>query len=412
MTLSTLRFSWITSGGIFVIIKELFNEKLTSPPCLILSIQICYDYNNGDGEFGRCQDGYGCKRLHICERFLNCDCRCPRSHDFNAPQQLRVLQGVPEDLFRSLKSIYANKQALKYHDNPGNRGNRGNRQLRGGNQWNRGNRGYRENRGSRQQQERTFYTNCSFAGGLYDGDGPNEGSSEQWPLNFFTSDISAAANNTDASSDDGQNRKHARNPNKTSRAVRGRGFNRGSRGNRGKHQQQQRTGSMTDIRAAFNVLDLMDYDGLNEGSSEQGPLNFFASDISAAANDTDASRDDGKNRKHAQSPNKSSTAGRGIGFDRGSGGNGGKHQQLQPTGSISDISAAVNVLELMNFDGPNEGNSDEQQQKSCSSDISAAAGSADGENRRETGSPDTGPNTRERQRPVRGINPTSYKILN
>ncbi|GLD48158.1 poly [ADP-ribose] [Lates japonicus] len=32
---------------------------------------ICHDYNNGDGVFGRCTEGDGCKRLHICERYLN-----------------------------------------------------------------------------------------------------------------------------------------------------------------------------------------------------------------------------------------------------------------------------------------------------------------------------------------------------
>ncbi|TWW64486.1 Poly [ADP-ribose] polymerase 12 [Takifugu flavidus] len=41
---------------------------------------ICHDYNNGPGLFGRCQGGYGCRRVHICER-----------------------------------STYANIQAVKYH---------------------------------------------------------------------------------------------------------------------------------------------------------------------------------------------------------------------------------------------------------------------------------------------------------
>ncbi|XP_034720017.1 protein mono-ADP-ribosyltransferase PARP12, partial [Etheostoma cragini] len=29
---------------------------------------ICHHYNNGGGEFGLCQEGFACKRLHICER--------------------------------------------------------------------------------------------------------------------------------------------------------------------------------------------------------------------------------------------------------------------------------------------------------------------------------------------------------
>uniref|UniRef100_A0A8C9Z492 Poly [ADP-ribose] polymerase n=1 Tax=Sander lucioperca TaxID=283035 RepID=A0A8C9Z492_SANLU len=80
--------------------------------------QICHKYNNGGGEFGLCQEGFACKRLHICERFLNRDCTCSKAHDFNAPQPYKSLQekGVPEDLTHSLKSAYANILALKYTD--------------------------------------------------------------------------------------------------------------------------------------------------------------------------------------------------------------------------------------------------------------------------------------------------------
>uniref|UniRef100_A0A8C9Z4B1 C3H1-type domain-containing protein n=1 Tax=Sander lucioperca TaxID=283035 RepID=A0A8C9Z4B1_SANLU len=79
---------------------------------------ICHNYNNGGGEFGLCQEGFACKRLHICERFLNRDCTCSKAHDFNAPQPYKSLQekGVPEDLTHSLKSVYANILALKYTD--------------------------------------------------------------------------------------------------------------------------------------------------------------------------------------------------------------------------------------------------------------------------------------------------------
>lgn len=84
--------------------------------------QICHDYNNGYGTFGLCQGGYGCKRVHICERFLNHNCRCSRNHDFTAPQPLRALQGVPEHLIHSLKSAYANIQAMKNQDEKGKHG--------------------------------------------------------------------------------------------------------------------------------------------------------------------------------------------------------------------------------------------------------------------------------------------------
>ena len=95
--------------------------------------QICHDYNIGDGVFGRCQKGLDCKRLHVCERHLNLDCTCSRNHTFCVPHTLSLLQGIPPDL--SLKSVYANIQALKYHDIQSNRAKTGNR-LRG----NKGNR--------------------------------------------------------------------------------------------------------------------------------------------------------------------------------------------------------------------------------------------------------------------------------
>ncbi|XP_071756698.2 protein mono-ADP-ribosyltransferase PARP12-like [Centroberyx gerrardi] len=100
------------------------NDNYFLPP-------ICYDYNNGDGPYGRCPDGDRCTRLHICERHLRQDCFCPRAHDFYDLQPLKALQdrGVPPQLLRSMKSIYMNKEALKSRDNKGNRGNKGNHQL-------------------------------------------------------------------------------------------------------------------------------------------------------------------------------------------------------------------------------------------------------------------------------------------
>lgn len=98
-----------------------------SPVVSCLLKQICHDYNNGPGMFGLCQAGYGCKRVHICERFLNRDCRCSRNHDFRAAQRRQVLQDIPEHFIHFLKPAYANIQAMKYHFNKGkHQGNSGN----------------------------------------------------------------------------------------------------------------------------------------------------------------------------------------------------------------------------------------------------------------------------------------------
>ncbi|XP_078138058.1 protein mono-ADP-ribosyltransferase PARP12-like [Centroberyx gerrardi] len=84
------------------------NDNYFLPP-------ICHDYNNGDGPYGRCQDGDGCTRLHICEKHLKGVCSCPRTHDFSDPQPMKTLQGrgVPDHLIRSMKSVYMNKEALR-----------------------------------------------------------------------------------------------------------------------------------------------------------------------------------------------------------------------------------------------------------------------------------------------------------
>uniref|UniRef100_A0A667WID1 Poly (ADP-ribose) polymerase family, member 12b n=1 Tax=Myripristis murdjan TaxID=586833 RepID=A0A667WID1_9TELE len=89
------------------------NDNFLLPP-------ICFDYNNGGGQFGLCKDGDDCDRLHICEQHLQGDCFCSKAHDFDEPQPLKALQarGVPNRLLHSLKSVYINKEALR-----GNRGN-------------------------------------------------------------------------------------------------------------------------------------------------------------------------------------------------------------------------------------------------------------------------------------------------
>lgn len=271
---------------------------------------------------------------------MNIDCRCPRSHDFTAPQPLKALhdKGVPVELISSLKAAYANKQALKYHDNRGSRGNHGDRgnrgKFRGGY---RGQRGFRGNLGSRQQQERTCSTSDILA--AVDDGGPNEGAAEQEQLE----------SSADASSNSGQSRKKTRNPHNTSAAARGRG------GNRGK--PLQRTRSTGNIAAAINVLELVDFDGPSKGSCDQQQLMSPSSDISGAANSTD---EGGQSAKHKRNPNQPSVAARGRGGSRGG------YQQLQPTRCISG--------------GDDRG-----------------ANSSDG------------PNPQERQRPVRGINSTDSK---
>ncbi|XP_072311158.1 protein mono-ADP-ribosyltransferase PARP12-like [Eucyclogobius newberryi] len=112
------------------ILTEFGLETLSRAQLCLLLLQsnsnilpsICHNYNNRNG----CEDS--CLRLHVCQRFLSQDCSCFRTHDFLAPQPLKVLQDkrIPDCLITSLKSIYANKEALWIADKSDNGKNRGN----------------------------------------------------------------------------------------------------------------------------------------------------------------------------------------------------------------------------------------------------------------------------------------------
>ncbi|KAM6895699.1 protein mono-ADP-ribosyltransferase PARP12-like [Xenentodon cancila] len=208
---------------------------------------ICYDYNNGEGEFGRCKDGAGCKRLHICETFVSRDCSCSKNHDFNAPQPIKLLRdrGLPGTLICSLRWIYANKEALRLSDIRRGHGQRGNHQQQRHNSAancgegliqftnrHRGRGGTRRakrtggNMGNRTAPQRTaslsdLLTNIDVLD-LYSSDGVTEDSSQH--LNSSTSDVSVVASDTDAGSDSGRSRQRKR----RSQPGRGRGGNRGN----------------------------------------------------------------------------------------------------------------------------------------------------------------------------------------
>uniref|UniRef100_A0A8C2AQM1 Si:ch73-252i11.1 n=1 Tax=Cyprinus carpio TaxID=7962 RepID=A0A8C2AQM1_CYPCA len=75
---------------------------------------VCHSYNNGTGEYGRCQEN--CKRLHICEKYLRGSCDCIRAHDFYEPHPLKTLQdrGVPAELMVVMKDLYSNIEVLRH----------------------------------------------------------------------------------------------------------------------------------------------------------------------------------------------------------------------------------------------------------------------------------------------------------
>lgn len=154
--------------------------------------------------FGQCQSGNVCKRVHICEWFLNRDCRCSRNHNFRAPQTLKALQDVPKHLIHSLKSTYANIQAMKYH---------------------------KERHQSDSENRRH-------------GDNPEK------------SRATGGATDLDEGSSKGPNM--TQNPEEVSH---GRSNGRGTRGHGGKSRHQEGEYSINDLRTSFNALELMGYMG-------------------------------------------------------------------------------------------------------------------------------------------------------
>ncbi|XP_023671068.2 protein mono-ADP-ribosyltransferase PARP12-like [Paramormyrops kingsleyae] len=92
------------------------NDNTLLPP-------VCVSFNEGSKEYGNCPEQAGCRRLHVCDKYIRgiCDsgADCCRSHDFFEPHPMTVLQdrGIPTDLITSMLSVYQNIRGLKFKNN-------------------------------------------------------------------------------------------------------------------------------------------------------------------------------------------------------------------------------------------------------------------------------------------------------
>lgn len=81
--------------------------------------EICLHYNRGDGPFGSCSFQKQCIKLHICQYYLQGECKfgssCKRSHDFSHSENLEKLEklGMSSDLVSKLLSSYRNAYDIK-----------------------------------------------------------------------------------------------------------------------------------------------------------------------------------------------------------------------------------------------------------------------------------------------------------
>ncbi|XP_037370268.1 protein mono-ADP-ribosyltransferase PARP12 [Talpa occidentalis] len=120
--LSVLR----THGVDHLSYSELCQLLFQNDPCLLP--EICQHYNKGDGPYGSCSFQKQCIKLHMCQYFLQGECKfgtgCKRSHDFSNSENLGKLEklGMNLDLVSRLPSIYRNAHDIKNKDSAPSKG--------------------------------------------------------------------------------------------------------------------------------------------------------------------------------------------------------------------------------------------------------------------------------------------------
>ncbi|NXS96134.1 PAR12 polymerase, partial [Jacana jacana] len=91
---------------------ELRQLLLQNDPSLLP--EVCVHYNKGDGPYGSCTYKKICTKLHVCQYFLQGQCRfgrsCKRSHDLFKSECYDKLerQGMSSNIIEKLPSIYRN----------------------------------------------------------------------------------------------------------------------------------------------------------------------------------------------------------------------------------------------------------------------------------------------------------------
>uniref|UniRef100_A0A8C3K0H6 Poly(ADP-ribose) polymerase family member 12 n=1 Tax=Calidris pygmaea TaxID=425635 RepID=A0A8C3K0H6_9CHAR len=99
---------------------ELRQLLLQNDPSLLP--EVCLYYNKGDGPYGSCTYKKICTKLHVCQYFLQGQCRfgrsCKRSHDLNKSECYEKLerQGLSSNIIEKLPSIYRNMYDIQNGD--------------------------------------------------------------------------------------------------------------------------------------------------------------------------------------------------------------------------------------------------------------------------------------------------------
>ncbi|XP_068943447.1 protein mono-ADP-ribosyltransferase PARP12 [Petaurus breviceps papuanus] len=80
--------------------------------------EICAHYNKGDGQYGSCTFKNTCAKLHLCQFYLQGNCKfgssCKRSHTFDSTCQEKLRKwGLSTTIIKSLPSTYRNAFDIK-----------------------------------------------------------------------------------------------------------------------------------------------------------------------------------------------------------------------------------------------------------------------------------------------------------
>ncbi|XP_029773752.1 protein mono-ADP-ribosyltransferase PARP12 [Suricata suricatta] len=106
--------------------NDLYQLLFQNDPWLLP--EICLHYNKGDGPYGACSFQKQCIKVHICQYFLQGECKfgtsCKRSHYISNSENLEKLEklGMNSELVRRLPSIYRNAHDIKNRSSTLNRG--------------------------------------------------------------------------------------------------------------------------------------------------------------------------------------------------------------------------------------------------------------------------------------------------
>uniref|UniRef100_A0A8B9KJL2 Poly (ADP-ribose) polymerase family, member 12a n=1 Tax=Astyanax mexicanus TaxID=7994 RepID=A0A8B9KJL2_ASTMX len=101
---------------------ELFQLLLQNDPSLLP--EVCSHYNKGNGEHGSCKFPKSCKNLHLCQHFLQDDCKfaaaCKRAHSFDATA-MKILnaRGLSPENIHKLCEIDKNRFLISNHKERG-----------------------------------------------------------------------------------------------------------------------------------------------------------------------------------------------------------------------------------------------------------------------------------------------------